>query len=350
LIGSVFMGGGFVVCYSRLADAGDKENVWFSPDGASPDLLQLFQAPNSWRRTRKRIDVIKLGPLRLTSHSGAKDNSFEELAAAGAFKLVKRWGLALAAEEGAIKPWDCTGTQAAQVTLKHVIGVNGAGCTVNIVAMDEPFSSAKHPCNLSVGEAARRTAGYVHLVQSGAQGHNDENIVVGDIEPYPSLSVKELEQWTESLISNGFKPAFFHLDINAHYTDLTPAVDLKGDLQRLQAYFREKEVPFGVIIWSGYDPLNSDKAYYDHAMNLVEKVKNAIHRPNQLVFQSWVTRSTLQCSESTSACLKQPCGPNDPPYCSENSIPLNLPEDDRHTYSHLRLVNDGLNEFGKAAE
>jgi hypothetical protein len=170
--------------------------------------------------------------------------------------------------------------------------------------------------------------------------------VIGDIEPYPSSSVNDLEEWTDDLIANGFKPAFIHIDINVHFVDVHPSMSMKDDLRSLQSFFHQKGIPFGIIIWSGYDPLNSDKAYYEHAMQVVYQVKQAVGRPDQVIFQSWVMRSPTSCQQSDNSCNAKSCSAADPPYCGENSIPFNLPETGPASFSHTRLINDGLAALG----
>src|SRR5204863_1474998 len=112
-------------------------------------------------------------------------------------------------------------------------------------------------------------------------------------------------------------------------------------------FFHEAGIPLGIIIWSGYDPLNADRAYYDHAMDLAGQVKAAIGMPDHLVFQSWVTRAPVACAQSEPACLRQGCSPDDPPYCGEKSVPLNLPDDDPAAFTQTRLVRAVLSLFGE---
>ena len=155
-----------------------------------------------------------------------------------------------------------------------------------------------------------------------------------------------LIEWVKALEAHGFKPAFLHLDINVHYLDVHPEIPLAADLRVLARFLHEAGLPFGVIFWSGYDPLNSDRAYYDHVMDLARRVKAAIGQPDQAVFQSWVARSPIACSRSEPVCAKQPCSSADPPYCGEKSIPLNLPDDDPAAFTQTRLVRDVLALFG----
>jgi hypothetical protein len=326
--------------------ASEKYGVWFSPDGASPDLVDLFRQPERWNRARSHIDVFKFGPMRLTRSVKVDHNSYEELKDVDAFRKLHDWGIKIASEEGAIKPWDCTGVQAVKVTEGHIRNVHAAGGSIDIIAMDEPLASGRQQCGLTVTEAARRMAAYAHAVLSSDETKAGGGVsLIGDIEPYPFFSVNDLKAWTDDLAANDFTPAFFHIDINVHFVDVHPDVNLKGDLKLLQAFFSRRRIPFGIILWSGYDPLSSDKIYYDHVIRLVHDVREAVRRPDQVIFQSWVMRAPEGCTQSDHSCASQPCSPSDPPYCGKNSIPLNLPENDPAIYSHTRVINDALAAF-----
>src|ERR1700722_14210734 len=60
---------------SRATRAAESYGVWFAPDGASPDLLELFRRPELWSQARSQIDVFKFGPLRLPRQANVKRNS-----------------------------------------------------------------------------------------------------------------------------------------------------------------------------------------------------------------------------------------------------------------------------------
>jgi hypothetical protein len=311
--------------------------VWFSPNDASPDYLELFTQPERWSQARAQVDVFKFGPKQLMPQAKVKRNSYQDLQSVEAFKKLHDWGIKLASEEPAIKEWDCTGRKTPRVTMDHLQAAKMAGGNIDIIALDEPLSSGQRRCNLSLEESARRTAEYFRSVKSFAG-----DLTIGDIEAYPAFSEADLERWVEAIVAAGFTPAFLHLDINQHLVDARPGVRMSADLQELRKFLRHKNIPLGVIAWSGYDPLNSDKLYYDHAMKLVRDVNSAIGRPDQFIFQSWITRSAESCAESNKECLSWPCSPTDPPYCGEKSIPINLPDRDPQSYSHTRLIHDAL--------
>jgi len=175
-----------------------------------------------------------------------------------------------------------------------------AGGTIERIAMDEPLSSGAGPCRLSITDTAARTASYPRSVLA-QQPHAESNrsVRIGDIEPYPSFSVHDLKNWISALAADGVVLDFLHLDINVHYVNVHSQTRLGEDLAEIQSFLKSSNIPFGIIFWSGYDPLNSDKMYYDDTMDLVRNVHDAIGRPDQIIFQSWVTRSPMSCAAST---------------------------------------------------
>jgi len=347
-LGLIALATAWLVGIGGPALALERQAVWLSSSNA-PDMLELFQRPELWARARERVGVFKFFPSHVEPRSAPVRNSYAALKNAGAFALLRQRGIKIAVEEGAVKEWDCTGTkQAAPATIRHIANVAAAGAVLQVVAMDEPLVSGRGPCALSIDEIAARTAAYAAAVKASkeAQG-SGEPLEIGDIEPYPSFDAPTLIAWVRALAVHGFKPAFLHLDINVHYVDVHPEIGLKDDLQTLARSLREIGIPFGIIIWSGYDPLNTDRAYYDHAMDLAGRVKAAIGTPDQLVIQSWVTRAPIACGLSEPVCSKQPCSAADPPYCGEKSIPLNLPDDDPAAFTQTRLVRGVLELFGE---
>jgi hypothetical protein len=330
------------------ATALERRDVWLSSDDNTPDMLDLFRRPEAWARARERVGVFKFAPQHVNPRITAVRNSYAALKNADAFALLRRWGIKIATEEGAVKEWDCTGAaQAVRATASHIAAIAAAGAALQVVAMDEPLVSGRGACSLPLDEIANRTAAYVAAVKASKEAQSGgEALEFGDIEPYPSIDVATLTAWIRALVAHGFRPAFLHLDINVHYLDVHPEIRLADDLRSLAGFFHEAGVPFGVIFWSGYDPLNADRAYYEHVTDLADRIKTAIGQPDQAVFQSWVTRGPVACPQSEPACAKQPCSAADPPYCGEKSIPLNLPDDDPAAFTQTRLVRVVLELLG----
>jgi hypothetical protein len=168
---------------------------------------------------------------------------------------------------------------------------------------------------------------------------------VGDIEAYPWSSVADIEHWVKTLEGKGAKPKFFHVDANIHRLDVDSKIDERRDLRELKRFFQAENIPFGIIFWPGYNPVYSDKNYYDRTMSWVKRVHDAIGKPDQLIFQSWVVRGGLNtCSNTDPKCtmVNPMCAPSDPPECGKHSVPPNLPDNAPGILSHTRLLDEAL--------
>jgi hypothetical protein len=353
-----------IVCAILMASSGAAmaepiNRVWFSPAPESPDLLRIFSDPGMWSDARKHIKVFEFGPRQVELPKGSGANTLYDLKRAKAFQLLREWGLDVAIEAPSVKEWDCSGRgdtrdprvrgNAKAATLVYIKNVHEAGGSVRFVAMDEPLVSGLVACKDSIEVTAANTAGYAKSVIGDANLKTwAPSLSIGDIEAYPSRSLNELRTWVTMLGKDGFKPAFFHLDVDVNDVRVRGAnLDAPRDLRAFKAFFRDLGIPFGVIFWSGNDPESSDRSYYEHTLSWVRVVGAAIGEPDELVFQSWVRRSSRGCIAGV-ACTQSNlfrCGPDDPPYCNHLSVPINLPDDDSHIFSHTRLINDSIAVF-----
>lgn len=318
--------------------------VWFGPAPYSPDIGTLFSEPQRWAYTRALIDGIAFSPGQLEGHP----NLLARLKSADAFKKPALWKLATILGVPALKEWDC----AARVTSKVSAGLLQAlianGGTAQFLEMDEPLVSALGinvpVCKLSINQAAREVASYVHSVTTDRViAANGSTPRIVDIEAYPALSVEQIETWLQALQKYGFKPDGLNIDPNIDFINLHAELraHLTGDLRELQRFLQQQRIPFGVIIWSGHDPEQSDEDYYRRAMSWMHTVHDAIGSPDRLIFESWVKR----CS-TVSACIgaKLGCLDSEPRDCGKMSVPVNLPETEG-SFSHTRLIIDGIKVF-----
>jgi hypothetical protein len=349
----------YAFLFAPPASARDMATVWFSPGRETPDFLALFSQPQLWAKARSQIDVFKLGPFQVDITNSTATNNFESLLRVDAFRKLREWGVSIAIEAPSIKEWDCSARgstsdprvrgDAKDTTIAYIKNVYTGGGSVRFVAMDEPMASGLGPCVESLDEAAANTSNYSKLVLNNSNVHVwAPALEIGEIEPYPSKSASQLIQWTQALARNGFKPAFFHVDIDSNeIASRGKALDFDADLRSLDAFFRSEGIPLGVIIWSGVDPEESDLSYYRHVMDLAIRVHNSIGRPEQTIFQSWVRRSSTKCLKETGCTPinNWMCSQSDPPYCGKLSVPINLPEGDKSIFSHTRLIGDVLTTF-----
>jgi hypothetical protein len=293
-----------------------RQEVWFAPNVASPDMIELFSQPERWSRARDAVTVFTfyagqtgaLGPCRSCGR-----NTLSNLSGAQAFAHLRLWHVQAAIAVDVVKDWDCAARTTATPATLAVTNVSLRGGIVRYLDMDEPLRSG-FDCLQGITETADATAAFVAEVQRVHPW-----VAVGDTEPYPHLRPATLESWLEALTLRATPPAFFHLDVDRARAKRLE-VDVAADLQRLFAFCRSHAIPFGVIFWS--DQGESDEAYYKDVIAWVDAVRAAIGTPDHLIFQSWVA--------SPDGGLR---------------VPVNLPDDDPAVFSHTRLVLESLDRF-----
>ena len=149
---------------------------------------------------------------------------------------------------------------------------------------------------------------------------------MGDVEPYPYFSATQLEDWTRALEACGWKPAFFHIDVNLWDGGyLHDEASIAADLQELQAFYQGQGIAFRVIHTANMDfGVQSDQGYYDLTMEWLRQVQRAIGRPQHVIFESWLG----------------------PAPSGRHEVPINLPDNDPSVFSHTRLILDGPDTLG----
>ena len=310
--------------------------VWYTSDGGATDFLDLFRQPPLWQNVRPQVNVYKFYLQQLSDSS-----SLASLSSANAFGMLSSYGVKTAVEAPAIKEWDCTGTTTLAQATQAIANVKAMHGTLNGLAMDEPLFSGTGACGLTIAQTATRVAKYVASLRTNAANQPPSGVLaVGDIEPYPSFSVSQLEAYVDTLIVNAARPAFFHVDVNVAYTQRTPSIDVGGDLKALRTYLASHGIAFGIIFSPGYDPVSSDQSYYNHVMDWVNQVRFQVGVPDHAIFQSWVKRAPASCDDTLLQCGA--CRSSDPPACGQHSVPINLPDSDPSIFSHTRLIGDGL--------
>ena len=320
-------------------------SVWIAPDSETPDLLEMFQRPEMWAESRSRIKVFKFGPRQVALGRKPTQNSIDDLARVDAFRKLEAWGIAIAVEAPAIKPWDCTAVHAREMTANSIRSVQAAGGRLRYIAMDEPWTAGMGPCHDTFDDSVEKTASYIKQLSNdpdlAAKGLTPE---VGDIETYPAHRPADIERWISELERRGAKPKFFHLDVNVHRLDVDHSFNATRDLRELARFFRGEHIPFGVILWAGYNPVPSDRAFHDLALSWTRRVGQAIGRPDQVIVQSWVVRGGAACSLTDPKCnMTQPhCDLSDGPECGKHSVPLNIPDNDTSAFTLTRTALDAL--------
>jgi hypothetical protein len=298
--------------------------VWFAPNMGSTDYAELFTKPDQWSLTRSRVDVLKFYTQNVLDDpcTICGDNTLGTFVNAQAFKKLSDWGIAIAVEVGAVKPWGCTSDITFEVTERVIRNVQVNGGAVSLLSMDEPRVGGEEiagglTCGYDMEQSAKVTAEYIKRVRAAYP-----DIIVGDIQAYPHFPVPELKEWVITLENLGATPAFFHMDIDVERVR-TERANVTADLQELRRFCAEHGIPFGVIFTSNWREAGSNRSYFDSTMEWVHTVNHAIGKPEHVIFQSW----------------------QGPAASGAHEIPVNLPQNDPENYCHVRLINEGLDVF-----
>lgn len=331
-----------------------ESQVWFGPNIGSTDMLNLFTKPQQWTSTRSKIDVFKFYGWQLIDDSGkglAGVNNLPNFLKVNAFSKLSEWNIQIAVEgiiiprgkfekiRGKVVLTECKSrnkwiNELIKINKSVIRNVHSNGGIIRYLALDEPFLKAysllKYDRNLScrynnTNEIVDDVVKFIKQVQS-----NYPSVLIGDIEPYPSLSINQLKEWVAALESKEISLSFFHLDISkgqiAQFKILGRNIDLAADLQDLKHFLEARNISLGVIYgdgtWENLRDGYTDKIYYKNSIEFIREIKSAIGVPEHSIFQSWV---------------EYPLKP------LERKIPINLPESDPSVFSHTRLIGEGLN-------
>ncbi|HOD80266.1 MAG TPA: hypothetical protein PKG77_02535 [Phycisphaerae bacterium] len=269
--------------------AAPKPEVWMGPPAYDNGrcLRELFEHPDQWAATRERVDVISYTDLNFTKQF--KDD--QELRRW--LVMLADWKIKLALEVGAIKPWSHTGARTFEIEKPMWDRLRRLGGRIHAVAMDEPLLCCRKHIHKDDEHALRETAEYVAAVR-----RYDPSILVGDIEPYPSVPLADHYRWIESLNARLAERKvrgldFYRLDVNwAEFVAFN-----RGswrEVRQLELHCRRLKLPFSLIYWASLFPamqrkgLGDDAAWYVGVMQQGYDYALVDGRPDQIMVESWV--------------------------------------------------------------
>jgi hypothetical protein len=159
--------------------------------------------------------------------------------------------------------------------------------------MDEPLLCARRDLKQSDPYAIEETARYIALVRK-----NFPQVIIGDIEPYPSIPLEDHTKWIEALQQRlgemhvrGLD--FYRLDVN--WVEFT--VFDRGswpEVRKIERYCRQHKLPFSLIYWaSGYPGMASrgladDSTWYVSLMQQGYDYVFVDGAPDHYVIESWI--------------------------------------------------------------
>jgi hypothetical protein len=297
--------------------------VWLAPNLASQDYLRLFSEPAAWASARGQVQIFKFYQANLIhdAEPALLGNGRAAFIEVDAFRKLRAWGLRTAIEVGVLKPYGCKGADTARLTLLAIENVEAAGGAVDDLAVDEALYGGRAYCGLGLEASADELARFAEAVHAARP-----SVRIGIIEPFPSLGAGTLKAWVSALRARGFQPGFVQVDVDRHAV-LGEGIDVAAALDDVHDHCRAAGIPFGVILWSGTSPVTCDAHYYDRVMEWTRQLREQLRSaPDQLVFQSWVTRT----GDATL------------------TVPSNLPDTagDATVRSHTRLLRDALRAYG----
>jgi hypothetical protein len=264
------------------------QEVWMMPpasaDGRS--LRQLFANPEQWAQTRSRVEV-----LGYPDHLLNKQFTDEELRQW--LPQLKKLGVKLGLEVGAVKPWGTTGLKTFEI--EHPIWDRflSLGGEIYALAMDEPLTAARNDLHASNEYAVEETAQFIVLVR-----RNYPNVLIGDIEAYPSFPTDQLITFIDALQArlkhlNVRGLDFFRLDV-----DWMNFVHGTGggwvEVKNLENACRQRKIPFGLIYWAADYPqmsqmkLADDSTWYVSVMQEGYDYATVGGAPDEYVIESWI--------------------------------------------------------------
>ena len=286
------------VCGCMASAQTPKPSVWISPPGQDKCLAfrQLFEQPDAWKETRAVTDVLFITDLNLQRHF--TDDELRKW-----FGMMKEWKLKLAMEVGAVKPWGQTGEKCFNAERKNWERLQSLGANLYAIAMDEPLVCAREHIHQSDEYAMKETANYIALVRQ-----HFPDVLIGDIEAYPSFSIEEHRKWIDGLQQQLAEKKvrgldFYRLDVDW----LRFNVQQKGswkEVRQIELFCRQKKLPFSLIYWaSGYPSMQKrgfadDSTWYTSIMQQGYDYAAVDGRPDHIVIESWVSAPS-QCLPET---------------------------------------------------
>jgi hypothetical protein len=272
-------------------------NLVIGPPGQEA-LRALFERPNEWPLARSRTAAL------LYADHNLKDFDDRELIAW--FITMRRWDLRLELEVGAVKPWGITANDTFREDRPMWDRVMRLGGPLNSIAMDEPLSATREALHRPDAYAVDQTAHFVQLVRQAYP-----SVLIGDIEPYPSISAKDHIDWIKALQQRlaelGVRQLdFYRLDVdwvafrNPEHGSWSEVASLRTEIGNLG-------IPFSLIYWASPYPAEkargeaTDGTWTSEVMAEGAAFAKTGSSPDQYVLESWIGAPSHSVPETNPA-------------------------------------------------
>jgi hypothetical protein len=264
-----------------------------SPPGDG--LRELFKHPDSWPQARALTGALLYADHNLAHFSDAELQEW--------FRMMREWNIRLELEVGAIKEWGPTADDTFRAERPIWDRALRLGADIASIAMDEPLVASRMSLHRTDAYAVEQTARFVGLVRQHYPA-----IRIGDIEPYPSISLEDHISWLVRLQDRLREQNIAPLDF--YRADVDWVAFAKGaregwpGVSTLAAHVRQLGSAFSLIYWaSGYpsekaEGLAGDDTWYVEVLGQGYAAADAGIRPDQFVLESWLNTPALIIPES----------------------------------------------------
>ena len=247
----------------------------------------LFEYPEQWVQTRSLVGQLLVADW-LTQKKFLADSELRRW-----FAQMHQWGMSLSLEVGAIKPSGQTSQATLHAERPLWDRVLRLGAPLSTLAMDEPLCCCRFAIHKPDRYAVRETADFIAAVRQ-----HYPTILIGDIEPYPSLSLRDHFSWIEALEKRLAELQvrgldFYRLDVD-WMVFLIRQQGSWQEVRKLEDYCHQRHLPFSLIYWAANYPWLQRMNLADNSTWYVEMMSQGYNyaaiggRPDQLVIESWV--------------------------------------------------------------
>jgi len=272
----------------------DQSEFWSHPMAASAympqsgvDFKDIFNHPELWAAARKFPRVFFFYEFNIMSNSAAQALNKDELRKAISF--LNGQGIQIGTEDGAVKDWGGDGTLEADYTIRNIALVRRLGGEIRYIKMDEPLECGMNRMGMSLNQALQGVITYVNRVKA-----HEDDVIIGDIEPYPALRLGTLLSWIAAFgDETGADFPFFLLDIDFAAVRRWDMEDIwQDEVVEIRKACQERGIRFGVIFWSSNyikteTELSSDYDFYSGATAFADRYVSALGVPEIFLVQSW---------------------------------------------------------------